>query len=150
MTEYFISYFGFGGLFLISFLAATIIPMGSEAAVIIMVLAGYNPGLVLVVASTGNSLGALLNYFMGKWGSDFLFSRFFKTDADVLAKAEKTYGKWGSPALFFAWLPVIGDPLTVIAGALKVNIYVFLFWVVLGKSLRYFFVIKAAGMIPVP
>ena len=64
-------------------------------------------------------------------------------DRAVLEKLEKVYGRWGSPILFFAWLPIVGDPLTVAAGVLRVNIYLFTFWVVLGKAFRYFILIKA-------
>jgi len=55
------------------------------------------------------------------------------------------YGRWGSPILFFAWLPFVGDPLTVAAGVLRVNLWVFLFWVVLGKMFRYYILIAAAA-----
>jgi membrane protein YqaA with SNARE-associated domain len=51
------------------------------------------------------------------------------------------YQKWGSPILFFTWIPIIGDPLTVVAGVFKLNLYIFIFWVVLGKAFRYFLVI---------
>ena len=58
-------------------------------------------------------------------------------------KLEKVYGRWGAPVLFFAWLPFVGDPLTVAAGVLRVNLYVFTFWVVLGKMFRYYILIAA-------
>lgn len=137
--------FGYAGLFAVSFLAATLVPLGSEAAAVFMALAGFNPGCILAVASTGNVLGAVVNYFAGKWGRKFLPSKWLEQDEAGLAKAEKAFGKWGSPALFFAWLPVVGDPLTFVAGVLRVNILVFLFWTAFGKILRYWIIIKGAG-----
>ncbi len=143
--EPFLQNFGYAGLFIISFLAATLIPLGSEAAVILMALTGFNPGLVLLVASAGNSLGSFTNYFVGKWGGRFIFSKYIKVEKKNQERAEKVYGKWGSPVLFFAWLPILGDPITVVAGLLKVNLFVFAFWVVLGKALRYLIILKSVG-----
>lgn len=143
MTAYLITNFGYLGLFLISFLAATLLPLGSEAAVMLMAIAEFNPARILIVATIGNSLGALINYLAGKWGAAFIFTQYIQVDRSVLEKLEKVYGRWGAPVLFFAWLPFVGDPLTVAAGVLRVNIYVFMFWVVLGKMLRYYILIAA-------
>jgi len=73
MTEYLILNFGYLGLFVISFLAATLLPLGSEAAVVIMASAKFNPLGLLFIATIGNSLGALVNYLVGRWGADFIF-----------------------------------------------------------------------------
>ena len=138
-----ITNFGYLGLFLISFLAATLLPLGSEAAVTLMAIAEFNPSRILIVATIGNSLGALINYLVGKWGAAFIFTKYIQVDQSTLEKLEKVYGRWGAPVLFFAWLPFVGDPLTVAAGVLRVNIYVFTFWVVLGKLFRYYVLITA-------
>jgi membrane protein YqaA with SNARE-associated domain len=143
VTAYLIANFGYLGLFLISFLAATLLPLGSEAAVVLMAVSDFDPVKLLLVATAGNSLGAFINYLAGKWGAAFVFSRYIQVDRAVLEKLEKVYGRWGNPILFFAWLPIVGDPLTVAAGVLRVNIYLFTFWVVLGKAFRYFILIKA-------
>ena len=143
MTAYLITNFGYLGLFLISFLAATLLPLGSEAAVTLMAIAEFNPSRILIVATIGNSLGALTNYLVGKWGAAFIFTKYIQVDQSTLEKLEKVYGRWGAPVLFFAWLPFVGDPLTVAAGVLRVNIYVFTFWVVLGKLFRYYVLITA-------
>ncbi len=145
VTAYLISNFGYLGLFVISFLAATLLPLGSEAAVVLMAVSDFDPPTLLVVATAGNSLGALMNYLVGKWGAAFVFSRYLQVDGAVLDRLERIYGRWGAPALFFAWLPIVGDPLTVAAGVLRINIYVFTFWVVLGKAFRYFILIESAA-----
>ena len=108
-----------------------------------MAAADFDPSRLLLVATIGNSLGALVNYLVGKWGAAFIFARYIQVDRAVLEKMEKVYGRWGAPVLFFAWLPFVGDPLTVAAGVLRVNIYVFTFWVVLGKLFRYYILITA-------
>ncbi len=132
---------GYFGLFIVSFLAATLLPLGSEIFVATMAVSGYNGWLIFAVATTGNTLGSITNYYIGKLGTNFIFSRYIKVDSETREKSEQLYQKWGSPILFFAWVPIIGDPLTVVAGIFKLNLYIFIFWVVLGKALRYFLVI---------
>lgn len=128
---------GYLGLFVISFVAATLAPLGSELFVTAMVAGGYDQWGVLLVATAGNSLGSLCNYYVGKWGGDFLFSRWIHLAPAKLARAQQLYERWGAPALFFAWAPVIGDALTLVSGTLRLNLLSFCFWVVLGKALRY-------------
>lgn len=136
---------GYPGLFIVSFLAATLVPIGSEVFVVTMSLLGYNPFIIFAAATTGNTLGAVVNYYVGKYGTDFILSRYISVDPDKRQHLEKRFRKWGSPVLFFAWVPVIGDPLTVAAGGLKLNLIVFLFWVICGKAFRYALLIMTAG-----
>ncbi len=135
---------GYLGLFIISFLAATLVPLGSEIFVTIMVLSGYNAWFIFAVATTGNVLGAAINYYVGKLGTNFILSNYIQVDFKKRQKAEKVYQKWGSPILFFSWTPIVGDPLTLVAGGFNLNFYIFIFWVTLGKAFRYFFVITTA------
>lgn len=145
MIESIIFNLGYTGLFLASFLAATFIPFSSEGAVALMASAKFNPAMILIVATIGNSLGALVNYLVGLWGGRFLFSRYIKIDDHARLKAEKTFGRWGAPVLFFSWLPVVGDPITLAAGVLKVNPVAFLFWVITGKAFRYWAILWGIG-----
>lgn len=132
-------------LFSMSFLAATLLPGNSEVLVAIMPSRGYNVWLVLLVATAGNYLGALINYCIGKYGRDFFFTRFMNVESEKLQRAENIFKRWGVPVLFFSWIPIIGDPLTVVGGVLNVNIYRFTVWVVLGKALRYLIVAGIAN-----
>ena len=147
MIESILSSSGYVGLFLVSFFAATLVPLWSEGAVALMAISKFDPAWILLVATAGNSLGALVNYFVGKWGGGFLLSRYFRVEDEARARAERTYGKWGSPILFFAWLPIVGDPLTLVAGVLKVNLVSFIFWVVLGKAFRYWAILGGVGVL---
>jgi membrane protein YqaA with SNARE-associated domain len=137
VPEDLITRFGYAGLFAISFLAATVLPMSSEILVAVMTAFGYDVSLVVALATAGNYLGSVVNYYVGAQGARFLLARYLGARADALAKARRTYGRWGSPLLLFSWVPVIGDPLTIVAGALRVNFLVFTFWVALGKLARY-------------
>jgi len=132
---------GYLGLFIVSFLAATLLPLGSEIFVATMTVSNYNAWLIFAVATTGNTLGSITNYYIGKLGTNFILSRYIKADSEKRQKSEQIYQKWGSPILFFAWIPIIGDPLTVVAGVFQLNLYIFIFWVALGKAFRYFLVI---------
>ncbi|NIN34868.1 MAG: DedA family protein [Gammaproteobacteria bacterium] len=147
MAENFALQFGYLGLFIISFLAATLLPFSSEAVVVLMPSLGYKASLVLIFATTGNFLGALTNYYAGKWGGDFLLARYIQVGPEKLRKVHTLYGRWGAPILFFSWVPLIGDPLTVIGGTLKVKLPVFIFWVLLGKTVRYLAVLGVGNLI---
>lgn len=145
MIEELVFQSGYLGLFIVSFLAATLVPLGSEIFVATMTISGYNPAILFVTATTGNTLGAITNYYVGKYGTDLIFSRYIQVKSEKRHKLERVYQKWGAPILFFAWAPVVGDPLTVVAGGFKLNLYVFIFWVILGKAFRYALVIATAG-----
>lgn len=136
---------GYAGLFIVSFLAATLVPLGSEAFVVSMTILGYNPWLVFTTAATGNTLGAVINYYAGRYGTNAIFYRYIRVDPVKRRHLERRFRKWGSPVLFFAWLPLVGDPLTVVAGGLNLNLYIFLFWVAFGKAFRYALLIMTAG-----
>jgi len=132
---------GYLGLFTVSFLSATLLPLASEVFVLTMPALGFNVWLVLLFASLGNILGSVINYFVGLKGAAFVLSRYFHTPQNQLNQAKKMIRKWGAPVLFFSWVPVIGDPLTVVAGIFSVRLPRFLFWVSAGKLLRYLFIL---------
>jgi len=128
---------GYAGLLLSSFLAATILPLSSEVVLGILLLSGLNPVVLVGLATLGNVAGALVNYALGFWGGLFLGRKVSRVSAVELEKAERRFRKYGVISLLFAWVPVVGDPLTVVAGVLKVDMRVFLFLVASGKLIRY-------------
>ena len=134
--EYFTE-FGYAGLFLASFLAATILPLSSEVVLSVLLLNELNPTVLVSVATFGNVLGAFVNYAIGFWGSVFLIRKVLKISEDESVKAQQRFKKYGVFSLFFAWVPVIGDPLTFVAGALKINLLIFFILVTSGKLMRY-------------
>ncbi|MBW1642822.1 MAG: DedA family protein [Deltaproteobacteria bacterium] len=134
--EYFAE-FGYVGLFFASFLAATILPLSSEVILSFLLLNDLNPIILISVATFGNVFGAFVNYLIGLWGSIFFIRKVLKISEDEFAKAKKRFQKYGVFSLFFAWVPIIGDPLTVVAGVLKINILIFFIMVTSGKLIRY-------------
>ena len=132
-------------LFAIAFAAATILPLQSEAVLTAMLLTGDRSWpLMIAVASLGNTLGAAVNWFLGHEINRFRDRRWFPASSQRLAQAEKLYQRFGRWCLVFSWVPVIGDALTVVAGVMKENIWLFLGLVGLGKTARY--LVLAAGL----
>lgn len=124
-------------LFVLSFLAATVLPLGSEWLVVVMVAQGLSPQHVVITATFGNYLGACTTFFLGLWGANLLITKVLQIDDNQLEKAQSLYEKYGSWTLLLSWMPVIGDPLCLVAGALKVGFLRFSLLVFTGKFLRY-------------
>lgn len=136
MHEWLANY-GFYSLFLLSFLAATLLPLGSEWMVVALLLARENPPAVVLVATAGNYLGALSTYWIGLYGGDFLTHRVLRMDEESTRRAERFYRRFGSLSLLFSFLPVIGDPLCLVGGVLRVGFIRFSLLVLTGKFARY-------------
>lgn len=128
----------YGGLFLAAFLAATILPAQSEAVLAGLLIAGHHPAfLLLAVASVGNVLGSLLNWLLGRGIERFRQHRWFPASSGQLDRAARFYARWGYWSLLASWVPLIGDPLTVIAGILREPLWRFLLLVSIAKVGRY-------------
>lgn len=132
--------YGYLGLFLTSFLAATILPLGSEVLLSLLLLNGHDPFLTIGVATFGNVLGSLINYALGLWRGMWFAEKLLRLSPEKMAGAENRFKRYGVISLLFVWVPIIGDPLTIVAGALRINICVFLGLVTTGKLLRYILV----------
>ena len=124
-------------LWLHSFAAATLLPIGSEPTLLILLQGGYNPLLLLFFATTGNTAGAVINWFIGRYLLRFKEASWFPINNDTLIKVQKQFSHRGVWVLLLAWLPVVGDPLTLVAGILRVNLITFVLLVGAGKCMRY-------------
>ena len=134
-----ISYFQ---LLIISFLAATILPLSSELVLSTMLLTdSFDKYLLLVVASFGNIFGSSVNWYLGKKILIFKDKKWFPVNERQIVKSEMYFKKYGIWSLLLAWVPIIGDPLTVIAGILRVKFFTFLLLVSISKTSRYIFLI---------
>lgn len=128
---------GYIGLFIAALLAATVLPLSSEVVLGALLVSGWSPVTLVLVATAGNVLGSLINYGLGYWASLSLIKKWLRlTDAEF-TRAERRFKRWGTAALCFAWVPVVGDPLTVLAGILRIRLLWFVLLVTLGKGLRY-------------
>ncbi|MHC9510476.1 YqaA family protein [Kangiella sp. M94] len=135
--EYFAE-LGYIGLFIAAFLAATILPLSSELVLTALLLNGFSPELLVIVATIGNVLGSLTNYGLGYWASKTVIQKWLRMTESEFVRAEERFKKYGIVALLFAWVPVIGDPLTVMAGILRIRLLWFLILVTIGKFMRYY------------
>ncbi len=132
------------GLFASALLSATLLPGSSEAALVALLAMGEShPALLVAVATAGNVLGSVVNWIMGRFFAHFRDRRWFPVDRRSYDRAVRWYGRMGIWSLLLAWVPVIGDPLTAVAGALRVDIRTFLILVTLGKAGRYIFIALA-------
>ncbi|PCI38863.1 MAG: hypothetical protein COB46_10345 [Rhodospirillaceae bacterium] len=129
---------GFTGLFLAAFLAATILPFSSEAVLAGLIAEGsYAVWGLWAVATVGNVLGAVVNWVLGRWCLHWQYKKWFPFKEKDLEKADKWFAKWGVWSLLLSWVPVIGDPITLAAGFLRINFWIFLSLVIIAKGGRY-------------
>lgn len=128
---------GYPALFLLSFLAATLVPLGSEWLLAVLLVNGFDPAIVVPVATLGNSCGALTTYAIGLWGGPFLVHRILRISPESQLKAERFFTRYGSWSLLLSWVPVLGDPLCLVAGVLRTRFWRFLLLVATGKFIRY-------------
>ena len=141
MEQWLLEY-GYPALFLLSFLASTLVPLGSEWLLGVLLLNGFDPILTVLVATLGNSCGALTTYAIGLWGGPWLIQRVLRVGPESQSRAEHHFNRYGSWALLFSWLPVIGDPLCLVGGVLRTGFWRFILLVSFGKFVRYLVVAK--------
>lgn len=126
------------GLFAAAFAAATLVPAQSEAVLVGLLLGGsLSPVTLLWVATLGNVLGSLVNWLLGRSIERLRHKRWFPASEQQLEKAQRRYHRYGRWSLLLSWVPIIGDPLTVIAGTLREPLWSFLLLVTLAKGGRY-------------
>ena len=128
----------YSSLFAISFLAATILPFSSELTLAgLIATSNYDNLLLLIVASFGNVLGSVVNWALGFYSRKLTTKKWFPFKDEQIEKSSKWFNKFGRWSLLFAWIPIIGDPLTLAAGLLRVKFIEFLILVTIGKVSRY-------------
>lgn len=125
-------------LFLSAFIAATLFPAASEALMVALIIEDHVPVWLLVMfASVGNTLGSLLNWWLGGQIERFHDRSWFPVKANALARAKQRFHDYGEWSLLLSWVPIIGDPLTLVAGVLGMPWQRFLLFVAIAKTGRY-------------
>lgn len=129
---------GLGALFLAALVAATLLPAQSELVLSAMLLARrWDPAVLIAVATVGNVAGSTVNWLIGRFLSDRRDARWFPVSAAALARAEQHFQRFGLPVLLLSWVPIIGDPITLVAGLMRVRLLPFLLLVTIAKGARY-------------
>ena len=133
-------------LFAISFLAATILPFSSELTLAgLIATSDYDNLLLLIAASFGNVLGSVVNWALGSYSRNLTTKKWFPFKETQIERSSKWFRKFGKWSLLFAWVPVLGDPLTLVAGILRVKFIDFIILVAIGKLSRYLIVFYLIG-----
>jgi membrane protein YqaA with SNARE-associated domain len=132
----------FAGLFASAFLAATLLPGSSEVTLAGLLAAGkQEPTALVAVATVANVLGSTANWCLGRFFVHYLDRRWFPVTRQSLDRSRLWFSRFGLWTLLFAWVPIIGDPLTVLAGVLRVGLPSFLVLVTIGKLARYLMIV---------
>ena len=133
-------------LFAISFLAATILPFSSELTLAgLIATSNYDSLLLLIAASIGNILGSVINWILGFYSRNLTTKKWFPFKDKQIENSSKWFNKLGKWSLLFAWIPIIGDPLTLVAGLLRVRFLDFIILVAIGKVSRYLVIFYLIG-----
>lgn len=134
-----------GSLFISALISSTLFPGGSEALLLYRLHEGGDAVTLVLVATCGNVLGSLITYAMGRLGNEAVHHRWLRMSEASLVRAEHWFGRFGQPALLLAWLPVVGDPLCLVAGLLRSPLFWFVLLVTAGKLARYAFLAWAVS-----
>ena len=133
-------------LFFISFLAATILPFSSELTLAGLIsTSNYDNLSLLIFASFGNVLGSVFNWGLGFYARNLTIKKWFPFKETQIERSSKWFRKFGKWSLLFAWVPIVGDPLTFVAGLLRVRFFDFIILVAIGKVSRYLIIFYLIG-----
>ena len=128
-------------LFISAFGAATLLPLQSEAVLVTLLLKEQYSALLLIgIATLGNVLGSCVNWWLGLKIEQFKHRKWFPVSEKRLQQAQSFYHKYGFYSLLLSWAPIIGDPITLVAGLFKENFWRFLGIVIIAKAGRYLFI----------
>lgn len=128
---------GLPALFLMSFLASTLLPLGSEWLLAALLLKGVEPVSAVALATAGNTLGAITTYLIGMYGGQWFIGKCLRIDEKARGRAERFYARYGFWSLLLSWLPVVGDPLCLVGGLCRAPFGRFVALVLCGKLFRY-------------
>lgn len=128
-----------------SMLASSVLPLGSEWLLVVLIGNGLDIYGVTLSATIGNTLGACTTYAIGYFGSDFFAKRVLKLKPEKQKRAEELYNKYGAFSLIMSWLPVIGDPICFVSGVARYSFVRFFILVMTGKGARYVFLAYLAS-----
>jgi membrane protein YqaA with SNARE-associated domain len=138
-------------LFLSALSSATVLPGSSEVVLATLWWQGFNPWWLWLVATFGNLLGSCLNWWLGGQLLRFQDRKWFPVNPEQLARAQSWFQRWGPASLLMCWVPVVGDPLTIMAGVMRMRLWLFLAMVTLAKGSRYaLLLLLAEHLLPAP
>lgn len=141
------SEYGYIGLFLASFLAATILPLGSEVVFAALIAMGMDVWICVAVASVGNWMGGMTNYYLGRLGKIEWIEKYLKVKKEKIDKIQSWLEGKGAGMAFFSFLPIVGDIIAIALGYMRANVYIVNITMFIGKFLRYVVIIYGMNLI---
>jgi len=132
---------GYWGLFLATFLAATILPLSSEALLAAMLLGPFYPVTCLVIATAGNWLGGMSSYGLGWLGDWHHLQRWLRIKETSILRWKRFTDRYGPYTALLCWAPLIGDAIAISLGVFRVNTWSVAWWMLVGKFLRYLVIV---------
>lgn len=135
----FLQDWGLIGLFVGTFMAATVVPFSSDFLLVGYLLAGGNPITSFIVSTAGNWLGGITSYWIGRSGKWEWIERWFKVSEETLLKQKSRIDKYGALLAFCSWFPFIGDIFAIGLGFYKVNFAKCALYMLVGKGIRFAF-----------
>lgn len=133
-------------LFFSALIAATLFPLSSEALLITLLYQQYSPLILWLAATSGNTLGSCINWYLGKQCLHWQDKKWFPFKPAQLTRAQQHFQRYGLMSLLFAWVPIIGDPLTFFAGVMRIRFWKFFVLVAIGKGIRYGIIVGIANI----
>ena len=133
--------YGYWGMFLAAFLAGSFFPFSSEAVMVGLMAAGLDPWVLMIYGTTGNVLGSVLNYFIGRMGKTEWFEKYLHVKPESMEKARRFMRGHGAWMGFFAFIPLLGSAITILLGLMRANPVITFISITLGKIFRYLILI---------
>ena len=130
--------YGYWGLFLASFLAATVLPLSSEVVLSILLGYGFDPLTCITFAAVGNTLGGMTCYWIGLLGKVSWMEKYLKIKYEKVEKMQRWMQNKGSVLALLTFLPAVGDVIAVALGFMRSNVWLVVFFMFIGKTIRYF------------
>jgi len=133
--------YGNWGMFLAAFLAGSFFPFSSEAVMVGLMAAGLDPWVLMIYGTTGNVLGSVVNYFIGRMGKTEWFEKYLHVKPESMEKARRFMRGHGAWMGFFAFIPLLGSAITILLGLMRANPVITFISITLGKIFRYLILI---------
>jgi membrane protein YqaA with SNARE-associated domain len=142
----FLTQYGYWGMFLAAFLAGSVFPFSSEAVILALMATGLDPWQLMIYGTTGNVLGSVVNYAIGRMGKMEWIEKYLHVKKKDLDRAHRFLAGHGAWMGFFAFLPVLGSAITIALGLMRSNVIITFIAITIGKIFRYVILIYSAGL----